>query len=270
VALLDRIVEVTRDEVRRRSRELPLAELEARLQSRDERPFSEALIRPGVSVIAEHKRRSPSAGDIRPGASVAEVVCAYERAGAAALSVLTDGPHFGGSLEDLREARAVTTLPVLRKDFIVDPYQVVETAAWGADALLLIVAALEPREIQELHHQARELDLDVLVEVHTEDDLECALEIVDADVIGINNRDLQDFTVDIQRTYDLLADVPAGKTVVSESGFNAREQLDDLERVGIDAVLVGESLMRAPDPEAALRVLTGAPPGDATTEFDAL
>jgi indole-3-glycerol phosphate synthase len=257
VSVLDRIVDQTREEVRRRSRDIPLAELESRLTARDERPFREALIRPGVSVIAEHKRASPSAGEIRPGSSVAEIVSAYERGGASALSVLTEGPNFGGSLEDLREARAACGLPILRKDFVVDPYQVVETAACGADALLLIVAALEPSEIAELHAQARELDLDVLVEVHTEDDLTCALEIVDADVIGINNRDLGDFTVDVQRTFDLLADVPAGKIVVSESGFNSREQLDELERVGIDACLVGESLMRSPDPEAALRILTG-------------
>jgi len=270
VSVLDRIVEVTRDEVRRRSREVPVAELQARLQARDERPFQEALIRPGVSVIAEHKRRSPSAGDIRPGSTVAEIVEAYERGGAAALSVLTEGPHFGGSLEDLREARAACALPILRKDFIVDPYQVYETAAWGADALLLIVAALEPEAIADLYAQARDLDLDVLVEVHDESDLTCALEVIDADVIGINNRDLADFTVDVQRTYDLLADVPAGKTVVSESGFHSREQLDELERVGIDACLVGESLMRSPDPEAALRFLTGQPPSDSTTEFPAL
>jgi Indole-3-glycerol phosphate synthase len=270
VSVLDRIVDATREEVRRRSRKVPLTELEARLHARDERPFSEALIRPGVSVIAEHKRRSPSAGEIRPGSSVAEIVGAYERGGAAALSVLTEGPHFGGSLDDLSAARSATSLPILRKDFIVEPYQVYETAAWGADALLLIVAALEPTEISELYAQARALDLDVLVEVHSEDDLECALEIVDADVIGINNRNLADFSVDVQRTFDLLADVPAGKTVVSESGFHSREQLDELERVGIDAVLVGESLMRAPDPEVACRALTGAPPGDATTEFDAL
>jgi indole-3-glycerol phosphate synthase len=270
VSVLDRIVETTREDVRRRRREVPVAELEARLEVRDERPFQEALIRPGVSVIAEHKRRSPSAGDIRPGASVADVVGAYERGGAAALSVLTEARYFGGSLEDLRAARAASALPVLRKDFIVEPYQVVETAAWGADALLLIVAVLEPQEIAELYAQARELDLDVVVEVHTEDDLTCALEVVDAHVIGINNRDLSDFTVDVQRTYDLLADVPAGKTVVSESGFHAREQLEDLERVGIDACLVGESLMRSEDPETALRILTGAPPADATGEFPAL
>jgi len=270
VNVLERIVDVTREDVRRRRREVPVEELEARLRAGDERPFREALIRPGVSVIAEHKRRSPSAGEIRPGSSVTEIVQAYERAGAAALSILTDGPHFGGSLDDLRAAREASALPILRKDFVVDPYQVIETAASGADALLLIVAALDPNAIAELYAQARELDLDVLVEVHTEDDLGCALEVVDADLIGINNRDLSDFTVDVQRTFDLLADVPAGKTVVSESGFHSREQLDELERVGIDACLVGESLMRSPDPEVALRHLTGVPPADATGEFSAL
>ena len=257
--VLDRIVADTREDLRRRREEIPLATLEKALDGRgDDRPFSEALSAPGVSVIAEHKRRSPSAGEIREGATVADVVRAYERGGAAALSILTEGRHFGGSLEDLRAARAASSLPILRKDFIVDRYQLYESAAAGADAILLIVAALEADDLADLYAEAAELDLDVLVEVHSEAELECALEIVDADVIGINNRDLSDFSVDVQRTFELLADVPAGKTVVSESGFHARSQLDDLERVGVDGVLVGESLMRAPDPEAALRALTGA------------
>ena len=213
---------------------------------------------PGVSVIAEHKRRSPSAGTIREGATVADVVMAYERGGAAALSILTEGAHFGGSLDDLRAARAASSLPILRKDFIVDAYQVVESAAAGADAILLIVAALDPDELAELYAEAAGLDLDVLVEVHDEEELEIALEVLDADVIGINNRNLADFSVDVDRTYELLHDIPAGKTVVSESGFHSRSQLDELERVGVDGVLVGETLMRAPDPEAALRALRGA------------
>jgi len=260
--VLERIVDTTRDEVRRRQATVPLTELERALQSgRDGRPFSEALTRPGVSLIAEHKRRSPSAGTIREGATVAEVVRAYERGGAAAVSVLTEGPHFGGSLDDLREAREHCHLPVLRKDFIVDLYQVYETAWAGADALLLIVAALPRDDLTSLYNEARALDLDVLVEVHDQDELEVALEAVDADVIGINNRDLTDFTVDVDRTYELLSEIPAGKTVVSESGIHSREQLDDLERVGVDAVLVGEALMRAPDMEEAVRALVG--PDDA-------
>jgi indole-3-glycerol phosphate synthase len=259
VSVLDRIVESTREDVRRRSRDVPLSELEGRLAApREDRPFSEALARPGISVIAEHKRRSPSAGELRAGASVTEIVQAYERGGAAAVSVLTEGPHFGGALDDLREARAASGLPILRKDFIVDRYQVFESAAAGADALLLIVAALDgDDELAGLYREAIGLDLDVLVEVHAEEELERALELLDADVIGINNRDLVDFSVDLERTYELLSDVPAGKTVVSESGIHERDQLDDLERVGVDAVLIGERLMRAPDPEAACRELTG-------------
>jgi indole-3-glycerol phosphate synthase len=257
VSVLDRIVDATRNDVERRRREVPLAELERRLGGRDDRPFSEALLMPGVSLIAEYKRRSPSAGEIRAGATVADVVSAYQRGGSAALSILTEGPHFGGALADLHEARAASTLPILRKDFMVDAYQVYESAAAGADAILLIVAALRSDELAALHREATSLDLDVLVEVHDEDELACALEVVDADVIGINNRDLSSFEVDVERTYELLSDVPAGKTVVSESGFHSREQLEDLERVGVDAVLVGESLMRAEDPEAACRELTG-------------
>jgi indole-3-glycerol phosphate synthase len=257
LSVLDRIVEATREEVARRREIASLAELEAALGTReDPRPFQEALTRPGISVIAEHKRRSPSAGVIREGAEVADVVRAYERGGAAALSILTEPFHFGGSLEDLRVARAATHLPVLRKDFIVDPYQLYEAAAAGADAILLIVAALEAGELAELQREARALDLDVLVEVHDEEELDTALE-VEAEIIGINNRDLGDFTVDIERTYELLSDVPAGKTVVSESGFSTREQLDDLDRVGVDAVLIGETLMRADDLEAACRELAG-------------
>ncbi|HMJ35830.1 MAG TPA: indole-3-glycerol phosphate synthase TrpC [Baekduia sp.] len=256
--VLERIVDVTRDEVRRRRREIPLAQLEARLQPhREGRPFSEALVRPGVSIIAEHKRRSPSAGEIRAGATVTEIAQAYERGGAAALSVLTEGPHFGGTLADLEEARGATALPILRKDFMVDAYQVYESAVAGADAILLIVAALEPDDLAALHHEALALDLDVLVEVHDEAELSAALEIVDADVIGINNRNLTDFSVDVERTYELLSDVPAGKTVVSESGFHTRAQIEELERVGVDAVLIGETLMRAPEPETALRDLAG-------------
>ncbi len=257
MSVLDRIVESTRDELARRRQAVPLGELEAALAGRQEpRPFKEALGSPGISVIAEHKRRSPSAGDIRTDVALTEIVQAYERGGAAALSVVTEGAHFGGSLDDLRQARAATYLPVLRKDFIIDSYQLYESAAAGADAVLLIVAALIPETLSQLYQEARALDLDVLVEVHEESELEVALD-VDADVIVIHTRYLADFSVDIERTYELLSDVPAGKTVVSESGFRTREELEALEQVGVDAVLVGESLMRAPDVEAACLELAG-------------
>jgi indole-3-glycerol phosphate synthase len=256
VTRLDAIVQATRDEVERRKRERPLAELEREAEARPEgRPFLEALARPGTSLIAEHKRRSPSAGEIRAGAGVTDIVRAYERGGAAALSILTEERHFGGSLDDLREARAASDLPILRKDFTLDPYQLVEARAVGADAVLLVVGSLERDELAWLFQEARALDLDALVEVHDDAELEAALEI-DADLLGINNRDLQDFSVDIAKTFDLLVDVPAGKTVVSESGIVYREQVEELERVGVDAVLVGETLMRAADPEAACRELT--------------
>jgi indole-3-glycerol phosphate synthase len=258
VNVLDRIVSATLEDVERRRNSVPLSQLEQAVSQRPEgRPFTEALQRPGISLIAEHKRRSPSAGQIREGATVTDVVQAYERGGATALSVLTEGPHFGGSLDDLREARAASALPILRKDFLVDPYQVYESAAAGADAVLLIVAAVHADDLAVLNREARGLDLDVVVEVHDEAELECALEVVEADVIGINNRDLTDFSVDLDRTFELLSDVPAGKTVVSESGIHTRDQRDELERVGVDAVLVGEGLMRADDMEAAVRSLTG-------------
>jgi indole-3-glycerol phosphate synthase len=253
---LEDIVAATRDRLAERKRNTPLADLERRAaEPRPARPFREALSHPGTSLIAEHKRRSPSAGDIRAGASVAELVSAYERGGAAALSILTEEAHFGGSLADLEQARAASDLPILRKDFTVDSYQLYEAKAAGADAVLLVVGALKPEQVAALHAEALGLDLDPLVEVHDEDELALALD-VDVDVIGINNRNLEDFSVDIARTFELLADVPAGKTVVSESGIVYREQIDELERVGVDAVLVGETLMRAPDPEAAVRELT--------------
>ena len=257
--VLDRIVDATRQDVGRRQREVPQEVLEREVAARgaDGRPFSEAITAPGVSLIAEYKRRSPSAGPLRSDASVTEMVQAFERGGAAALSVLTESRHFEGSLQDLREARSASVLPILRKDFTVDSYQLYESAAAGADAILLIVAALEAPELAGLYEGARSLDLDVLVEVHDERELERALEI-DAEVIAINNRDLTDFSVNLERTFELLSDVPAGKAVVSESGFSTREELEELERVGVDAVLVGESLMRADDAEAACRALVGA------------
>ncbi|HEX3736330.1 MAG TPA: indole-3-glycerol phosphate synthase TrpC [Solirubrobacterales bacterium] len=258
MGIIDELIDGAREGVDARKREVSLADLEAQLSGRvEDRPFQEALVRPGLSLIAEFKRRSPSIGDIAPGAAVAAQVSAYERGGAAALSVLTDAPHFGGSLEDLRAARGAATLPIIRKDFIVDPYQLYEAAVNGADAVLLIARALSDRELRALYEEARALDLDCVVEVHDGDELERALE-ADAEVIGINNRDLDAQRVDIQTTYELMPDVPAGKTVVAESGISGREELMELDRVGVDAVLIGGALMLAADPEAKTRELTGA------------
>jgi indole-3-glycerol phosphate synthase len=178
--------------------------------------------------------------------------------------VLTEGPHFGGSLADLEAAGAACGLPLLRKDFVVDPYQLYEARVAGAAAVLLIVAALEDRVLAGLHATAGELGLGVLVEVHDREELARALAI-GADVVGVNNRDLRDFGVDVRRTFELLGDIPEGVAVVSESGISTAAQLRELHGAGVQAVLVGETLMRAADPEAALRELlgTGAASGGA-------
>jgi len=256
--MMDQLIAGAREGIEARRRDTPQSELESRLSTRGEdRPFSEALARPSLSLIAEFKRRSPSAGRLAAeGVDVAAQVGAYERGGAVALSVLTDEPHFGGSLADLRAARAACDLPILRKDFIVDPYQLYEAAVNGADAVLLIVAALSDEDLRSLHQEARSIDLDCLVEVHGERELERALE-AGAEVIGINNRNLDDMNVDVATTYELMPSIPAGKTVVAESGISQRDQLDDLDRVGVDAVLIGGALMTVPDPEAKVRELTG-------------
>ncbi len=258
--VLDRILAETRVELERRKRALPLSQLVSAGPrpgvgaTAGERRLREALMAPGMGVIAEFKRRSPSAGELRARAELSEVVSAYARGGAVAVSILTEGPNFDGSLEDLRAARAACRLPILRKDFIVDPYQLHEARAAGADAVLLIVAALGERELGALHDYARGLGLDVLVEVHDGEELARAL-AVGAEVIGINNRDLRDFSVDTERTVKLVDAVPSGVTVVSESGIATSAQLIALAQIGVHAVLVGELLMRSGEPESALRAL---------------
>ncbi|MBV9365080.1 MAG: indole-3-glycerol phosphate synthase TrpC [Solirubrobacterales bacterium] len=255
---LDPIVAAARDEVAQRRRATPLPELERAVTRRaaagDIRSFAHAIARPGLSLIAEHKRRSPSAGAIRHDLPLEDVVRAYERGGAAALSILTEGPSFGGSLEDLRAARRASRLPLLRKDFVVDPYQVHEASAAGADAILLIVAALPPPELAALHSEAVGVGLSTLTEVHDESELEIALEL-GAEIIGINNRDLKTLEVDTRRTFDLLPRAVGRALVVSESGFSRPEQLRELAGAGVDGVLVGEALMRSGDVEAACRAL---------------
>jgi indole-3-glycerol phosphate synthase len=253
--VLGRILAETRAEVERRKRACPLGQLPAPPQGQQARPSFEAAVRaPGLGVIAEFKRRSPSAGTLREHADLHELLDAYERGGAAAFSVLTEEPNFGGCLQDLREARSTHRLPVLRKDFVVDPYQLHEARSAGADAVLLIVAALSQEQLVALADQARELSLDVLVEVHDAPELERAL-AAGAALIGINNRDLRDFSVDVSRSEQLLARIPSEVAVVSESGIGTAGQLRSLAEAGVAAVLIGESLMRAPDPARTLREL---------------
>lgn len=254
---IENLISVTRDELESRKQSVPVAELERRIaeSSHEGKPFNEALVRPGLSVIAEHKRRSPSAGEIRAGSTVAEIVEAYERGGAAALSVLTDTHHFGGSLVDLDEARSASGLPILAKNFHIDPYQLYESAAHGADAILIVVASVSERRLRQLYDEARALDLDALVEVHNEEELELALEL-ECDVIGINNRDLATFTIDVETTFELMADIPTGITIVAESGISNLEQIVRLDDAGVDAVLIGQALMESDDVEAACRAFT--------------
>ena len=245
----------TRAAIAARRAAVPPEQLERAAEARtDFRPFAEALRAPGLSLIAEHKRRSPSAGSIREDLALEQVVTAYERGGANALSILTEGPNFGGSLDDLRAARVATGLPILRKDFIVDRYQLLEAVAAGADAVLLIVAALERRQLATLHTEATARGLVPLVEVHDANELQAALE-TGAHVIGINNRDLTTLAVDLQRTFELIPLIPLGTTIVAESGFKTAEELRELAQAGVDAVLIGEALMRSPDVEAACRTL---------------
>ena len=255
--VLERILAQTRSEVERRKRELPLdaASLAGAPASTGGHRFRDALAGEGIGVIAEFKRRSPSAGALRERPQLAEIVSAYQRGGAVAVSVLTEGPNFEGALDDLAGARAACGLPLLRKDFIVDVYQLQEAVIAGADAVLLIVAALEASELASLHAAAQEFGLDVLVEVHDRDELATALGL-GAEIVGVNNRDLRDFSVDVARTEALMDDVPGGVIVVSESGIARAEQLWRLRERGVQAVLVGESLMRSADPAAALTALT--------------
>jgi indole-3-glycerol phosphate synthase len=256
---LERLVAEARQDLERRRAvrdgESIERDVEARGRRGGRRDFLAAIRRPGLSLIAEHKRRSPSAGAIREDLELADVVRAYERGGASAVSVLTEGSSFGGSLEDLATARAATALPILRKDFIVDRYQLLEAAAAGADAVLLIVAALAPEDLRSLHDEAAALGLDALVEVHDADELEVALSL-GASLIGINNRNLATLEVDTGTTFALLERVAGAAAVVAESGFSTRAQLDELERAGVDAVLIGEALMRAAEIEAACSALT--------------
>jgi len=254
--VLDTIVARARERMAERRRRQPLDALErAAASAPPRRPFAEALVRPDrINVIAEHKRRSPSRGAIREDLAPADVARAYETGGAAALSVLTDEDFFGGRLEHLAEARSATGLPALRKDFVVDPYQVLEARAAGADAILLIVAALSDAELRGLLQEAAAAGLEALVEVHDRDELARAL-AAGARVVGVNNRDLKTLAVSLETGLALAAAVPDDVVAVAESGIRTGADVRRLREAGYDAFLVGERLMSAPDPGEALAAL---------------
>ena len=259
--ILDDILARTRADLPVRIQARPVAELDAAIARLNRRPRSlaKALRQPGsITCISEFKRKSPSAGWIGEQAHVGETVRAYEAGGAAAFSVLTDGPFFGGSLEDLARARLASELPILRKDFIVDAYQVAEALAEGADALLLIVAALDDGDLKRLLRMTRAVGMEALVEAHDEHEVDRAL-MAGAEIIGVNNRDLRTFTVDRDLAVRMRKRIPLDHVAVAESGIRNADDVARLRDAGVDAMLVGESLMRAPDTAAALRALLAPP-----------
>ncbi len=258
-SVLDRIVERKRQEVATARAAQPLAALESQLATAPPpRDFFAAVAAPGgIRLIAEFKRCSPSAGDIRPGAEPADVARGYAAAGAAALSVLTDREGFGGCLADLVAARAAVSLPVLRKEFIIDPYQVIEARAHGADAVLLIAECLDDCHLRSLYRQILDLGMTPLVELHGEEHLARVLDL-GATLIGINNRDLRTMTTDIGHVLRLRDQVPAECVLVAESGIRSRSDVQRLEAAGIGAMLVGESLLASDDPSAAVTALLGS------------
>jgi indole-3-glycerol phosphate synthase len=244
---------------------VPLAELERRAAAHRPRGWAAALRRQaatGPAIIAEIKKASPSQGLIRAGFDVEWLARRYRAGGAAALSVLTDEPYFQGSLRNLELASEASPLPCLRKDFLVDEYQIIEARAYRADAILLIAAALNGSELKHLAQAARSLSLDVLVEVHTTDELDRVLDALGetgAGAIGVNNRDLRTFEVSPETSLALAGRIPSGVVRVTESGISTPEDIARLRQAGFDAFLIGESLMRQPDPGAALaELLKGA------------
>jgi indole-3-glycerol phosphate synthase len=256
LGVLVRILEAKRGEVERLLAARPLAQLRRAAEAAPRpRPFLDSLRScAAVPVIAEIKRRSPSRGELESNGDVGGRARQYVRGGAAALSVLTDAPFFGGSLQDLALAREAVTLPVLRKDFIIDQAQLYEARAAGADAVLLIAAALEPAELEDLYHGARYLGLEVLLEVHAAAELDPVMAL-EPRLVGVNNRDLSTLAVRLETSLELRRLIPPEVTVVAESGVSAPEQVRLLRAGGLDAFLVGTSLMLAPDPAAALNDL---------------
>ncbi len=254
---LDQILASTRLDLPELGRRRSALEREAAARP-DPPSLSAALGGECVAVVAEVKRRSPSAGSIREDLEPGERAALYAAHGAAAISVLTDGPHFGGSIADLRTATSRVRVPVLRKDFILDELQIVEARAAGAAAVLLIVRALSPERLRALHETARSLGLEALVEVHTGAELDRALE-AGAGIVGVNSRDLDTFRIDIGTAWELLAEVPGDRIAVAESGMHRPEDVERAAAAGADAVLIGTALSAATEPAGLLEVLSRIP-----------
>jgi indole-3-glycerol phosphate synthase len=248
---LDKILLETRKSVTQLKKTVSIADLEDRINEFSKRSFVENLKRKisqkEIAVIAEIKRSSPSKGVIRENFILEDIAKDYAANGATCLSILTDEPFFGGNIEYLERARKIVEIPILRKDFIIDSFQVTETKASGADCILLIVAALDDHELKDFYDQSKAIDLDVLIEVHNLEELERALKI-SPELLGINNRNLSSFEVDIQNSIDLLEKIPSDVTIISESGILKQSDLKNLSSAGIYGFLIGEKFMRAESP----------------------
>ena len=256
MSLLQEIVRSKKEELRTRQGKARLAELKAQIRDNDPpRPFADLLSKPPLRLIAEIKKASPSAGLLRDPFDPVAIARTYHESGATALSILTDRPFFQGALATMANVRRSVPVPILQKDFLLDEIQCYEARAYGADAILLIAAILEPRQMVDLFHLADSLGMAALVEVHSEKELERVIEW--APIIGINNRDLTTFNVDLETTFRILPEVPEEKIIVSESGIATREDVKKLEAVKVHAILVGEVFMRAPDIAAKVKELMG-------------
>jgi indole-3-glycerol phosphate synthase len=259
VTILDKILTAKRTEIAEARARTPLAEMRSRAQQAEPpRDFVGALrakhAAGAAAVIAEIKKASPSKGLLRADFNPSKIAASYARAGAACLSVLTDSGFFQGAHEHLAEARAACALPVLRKDFIVDEFQVHEARALGADCILLIAACLTTEEMKALERAARALGMAVLVEVHDAPELDRALQLA-TPLVGINNRNLRTFETRLETTLDLLGRIPAGRIVITESGIARRDDVERMRASGVHAFLVGEAFMRSPDPGVALEAM---------------
>src|SRR5215467_8253351 len=258
--VLDRILEARRAEVEHRKKVLPETALKYGVAAATPlRDFAAALARPGINVLAELKPASPSRGILRDPFDPVALATSLESTGAAALSVLTEGEFFRGTLKNLRDARKSVQIPVLRKDFIFDPWQVWEARANDADSFLLIVAALTDHQLEQLLALGRELKMEPLVEVHTPDELDRALR-AGAKIIGVNNRNLKTLDVRVETSFELIEQIPDDCVAISESGIKSNAEIEKLRAAGFDAFLIGTNLMLAPDPGEALSRLLGPRP----------
>lgn len=250
--ILDKIIADKFKEVELKKSLIPVSQLEASVLFERKCVSLAENLKNGSGIIAEHKRRSPSKSVINQSLNVQDVASGYENAGASGISVLTDGKYFGGSLEDLLYARASVNIPILRKEFMIDEYQVIEAKAYGADAILLIAAVLTEKQLTYLADSAKKLGMDVLLEVHNEEELQKSLK-VNADMIGVNNRNLKTFEVDITNSKKLSALIPDDLVKVSESGISDTAAIADLKSFGFEGFLIGENFMRTDDPGAAAK-----------------